>query len=231
LSKGGLNREILEETRIKMKKAKIGHVPHNKGKTNKEIYGEYKALKLKEHSSKIRLGQEPPNKGKTLEELYDIEKAKEIRKKLSKWKRNFKVWNKGLKGKDNPLYGKCPINQDQIKKLSEDRKGSGNPMYGKPAWNKGIPCNQQTKEKISKANKGRVGVMKGKKHSKETIKKLRYANQNKKALIRNDGVKYDFIEDAAKELGCSRHTIKRAIIGHPAYLRPYKGYTFVSSNL
>lgn len=33
--------------------------------------------------------------------------------------------------------------------------GDKNPMYGIPAWNKGIPCSEETKNKISKANSGR----------------------------------------------------------------------------
>lgn len=39
-------------------------------------------------------------------------------------------WNKGLKGSDNPNYGKHPHSPEFLKWLSESRKGAGNPMYG-----------------------------------------------------------------------------------------------------
>jgi len=39
-------------------------------------------------------------------------------------------------------------------------------------WNKGIPCSQETREKLSKVLKGKKGTMVGKHHSEETKRKI-----------------------------------------------------------
>jgi G:T-mismatch repair DNA endonuclease (very short patch repair protein) len=46
------------------------------------------------------------------------------------------------------------------------------------AWNKGVPCMQVTKDKISVAKKGKTSSFKGKNHTQETKCKLREARKN-----------------------------------------------------
>jgi group I intron endonuclease len=165
-------------------------------------------------------------KGKTYEQIYGTELANKIREKCSKWKRNFKPWNKGLCGIKNPMYKKSYMSKENREKLSKERTGAGNPMYKATPWNKGIPVSKETKNKLSLALKGKPSPMKGKKLTKEQIEKARIANPKRVKVQRNDGIIYNFIEDAAKELGCSRHSIKRACINHSSFIKPYKGYTF-----
>jgi len=78
--------------------------------------------------------------------------------------------------------GKYIRTEESKKKSSESHKGlqvrSYNPFFGRKH-------SKETKEKISKANKGKIGypTMLGKKHSKETKEKMRLkALGNKRAL-------------------------------------------------
>ncbi len=126
-----------------------------KGKSIEEIYGEKKALEIKE---KIKLSQ------------------KEAREQ-GRVRKNYK------KGKDNPLYG-IERTQEAKDKISKANKGEKNGQYGVKKTEeqkeylsnlfKGREKSQETKDKISKANKG-------KKHSlehKERIRSMNIGNQN-----------------------------------------------------
>ena len=50
--------------------------------------------------------------------------------------------------------------------------GDGTCGFSKKPWNKGIPCTDATKIKISKANSGKMGFWKGKTLSEETRNKI-----------------------------------------------------------
>ena len=68
-----------------------------------------------------------------------------------------------IKGKGNPMYGKSAMKgkhhsaETRIKQ-SNAKSGKNNPMYGKPGTNLGKPCRDETKIKLSKANKGKHRV-------------------------------------------------------------------------
>ena len=85
----------------------------------------------------------------------------------------------------------CPKFMAACEKFSIERKGSGNPMFGKEPWNKGLDVNHPVIAKIAEDRKGKktsdevklkqsesakkriVHGHTGKKHSPETIEKLR----------------------------------------------------------
>ena len=51
---------------------------------------------------------------------------------------------------------KCaPFTEEHKANISKSRTGEKNPNYGKPAWNRGIPCTEDAKRKISEKLKGR----------------------------------------------------------------------------
>lgn len=69
---------------------------------------------------------------------------------------------------------------------NKNRTGERNPGYGKPAPNRGVPMSEETKKKISEANKGKPSPMKGKqspfkgkKHSNEAKQKMSLARKGK----------------------------------------------------
>lgn len=76
--------------------------------------------------------------------------------------------------------------RDQTKKLiSEKNKGrklseeTKSKMRGRIPWNLGLPCNEETKAKLSAINKGKPGPFKGKKHTLESKEKMSKAVKGK----------------------------------------------------
>jgi len=98
--------------------------------------------KTKDKISKALKGKSSSLKGKNYEEIYGIVRAKEYRQKRQS----------ELKGKKT---GRVP--------KTAWKKGSS-------PWNKGIPCSEERKRKISQAEKG-------KKLSEETKRKISVANK------------------------------------------------------
>ena len=161
LTEGGDGGEIpCEEIRKKISLKLKGRTPHNKGKhlseeTRKKISAANKSRHLSEESRKKMFGS---NKGKHFSE--------EHKRKIS-----------------NSLKGK-PKSEEQKKKLSENMKGKmlgeKNPMFGKhhTEESKKKICeskkniSDETRRKISNANKGRTSPNKGKPMSEEQKKKL-----------------------------------------------------------
>jgi hypothetical protein len=65
------------------------------------------------------------------------------------FKKGFIPWNKGkihLRGKNHPMFGKHHTEQTKLK-LKEKLKG-------RTVWNKGIPCPEEVKRKISITKRG-----------------------------------------------------------------------------
>lgn len=77
--------------------------------------------------------------------------------------------------KSGKLYGNKGkyFSEETKRKMSESHKDKNHP------WNKDIPRTEETKKKISKGNKGKVGYWKGKIFSKETKKKISEANKGR----------------------------------------------------
>lgn len=79
----------------------------------------------------------------------------ELRKRQSESQKGKKNSMFGRKGKESPRYG--------ISHTLESNKKNSESNKGKIPWNKGVPCREETKNKLSKANKGNPSPMKGKK--------------------------------------------------------------------
>lgn len=89
----------------------------------------------------------------------------EIKKKLLEANLGRTPWNKGNKG---------ACSKETIERQSKSH-------LGQVAWNKGIMCSEETKKKISKANKGKpspMGML-NKKHSEDTKRKQSEAKRGK----------------------------------------------------
>lgn len=78
------------------------------------------------------------------------------------------------------------MSEETKKKMRQnhrDNSGKRNPMYGKPSWNKGVTKETDNRIKrgdFSKEHKRKIGeAHKGKKHSKEQIKKLSQTRKRK----------------------------------------------------
>ena len=120
-------------------------------------------------------------------------------------------------GKNHPLYGKHHSDESKIKnseahkgkipwnkgkKLSEEHKlNLSEALNGRVAWNKGrkgiYHCSEETKQKMSKSNKG-------KKRSEETKKKMSENSCKKQEVICiTTGKTFDCIKDAEKHYKCS----------------------------
>jgi group I intron endonuclease len=99
--------------------------------------------------SEINKGMNNPNYGKhpsdeTKRKICESNKGKH-KGNLSEEHRK-KISNR-LKGENNPNYGKH-FSEDHKRKISESKKGT-------LAWNKGKPCNEKTKKKLSEYWRGK----------------------------------------------------------------------------
>lgn len=73
----------------------------------------------------------------------------------------------------------------------QHREGKTSPMKGKIPWNKGKKISEQTKRKISEANKGKPSLMKGKPGPNKGKKIPKCAvNTGKHRVYREDGTYY-----------------------------------------
>lgn len=74
----------------------------------------------------------------------------------------------------NPMRGK-KHSEEAKRKMSEHGKGR---CKGRVPWNKGIPMDDETKEKLRQLNVGEKNPFYGRKHSKESIEKMSESHKN-----------------------------------------------------
>lgn len=79
----------------------------------------------------------------------------------------------------------CKRSLEQRQHYSNSKKGNKNPQFNKPAWNKGVPCREETKEKLRLANKGNPSPNKNTHLSEERKQYLHNINVGK-IYVTND---------------------------------------------
>lgn len=118
------------------------------------------------------------------------------------------------------------------------REFADTPSLGQPAWNLGIPCSEERKLAISKANKGRKKSeaeiqqirerMKGRKHSEETKRKLSLSKMGDKNPAFGKAAHNKGIPMSAEQ----KIKLSKALLGRevPESVREktYKKYIFIS---
>ena len=85
-------------------------------------------------------------------------------------------------------------------------------ITGKPSWNRGIPMTNETKIKISEALKG-----------KSPTKGIPKPNARKRILCITNGIEYDSMSIAAKELSLDNGCVSKVCYG---ILKHTKGFKF-----
>lgn len=119
--------------------------------------------------------------------------------------------------------------------------GDGTLGLSKTPWNLGIPCSQSTREKISKANKGKVGYWKGKTLPEETRKKISETRKLRKIkgsintaietlLYTKDGIlvnRFKSGAELARYLGISSAYVNNCIKNN----RLYKNFKIVQNKV
>ena len=113
----------------------------------------------------------------------------------------------GQKGEKNGMFGKTHT-EEVKKRLSEASKG-------RPSILKGTHLSEETKKKLSEARKGRFtgkdNPFYGKKHSQETIDKIKKISKGRlppnTIKIKIDDIEYESITDAARKLNMCAPTI------------------------
>ena len=171
-----LGKKFSAKTRKKLSLAHKGAPAWNKGKTG--IYSDEVRKKMSNAQKKLYAnGYQSPSKG--------LKRSAETKRKLSLAKKGMPAWNKGKTG----IYSdevKKRIS-DTLKKLyadgyqspnkglkrsAESRKRLSLAKKGMPAWNKGIPLAESSKEKIRKARLHQVFPVKDTKPEKDLQKIL-----------------------------------------------------------
>lgn len=120
---------------------------------------------------------------------------------------NMTIGGEALFGENNPFYGKTHTieTKEKLSLLASQRIGNKNPFYGKHhseetlelmrKVHKGVKPSEETKKKMSEAQKGEKNHFYGKHHSKETKKKLSETRRDKTPLIAyNDTEKLTFTD-------------------------------------
>ena len=118
---------------------------------------------------------------------------------------------------------RAPFTEEHKAHISESRIGEKNPNYGKPAWNRGVPCPEETKEKIRKKLTGKKRPdqserMKGE-HNPNFGKPL---PEKTKAILREKALARDLSGENNPMYGKhqtdeAKEAIRQARLGKPAW--------------
>ena len=134
------------------------------------------------------------------------QRSKTISENQSKLTLEEKYKIRDVRGNLNPMWGKTHTPEAR-KIISLANKGKVGPKLGKP-------LSEETKKKLSDNGKKWVGSLNpffGKKHTKETIEKMKLNKLGQKPTVYNrisiDGIDYDSCADASRKLGILTSTI------------------------
>lgn len=171
----------------------------------------------------------------TQEKLNEYEKF--FIKRYNTLCKNNEGYNVAEGGYGNPYIGKTEEELNKIKQKMKDNhadiNGSNNPMYGKKHSKEskrkmsekatGRKCSDETRQIMSKSQKGEKNNFYGKHHSEDTKQKLSEANKGKnspqsKKIAQYDKqinlIKiYDSIRQAERETGVDHSSISRCCKG------------------
>jgi len=137
----------------------------------------------------------------TINEIDKGDNQEELNKKECFWIEyhnsmtpfGYNIRNGGANGK---------LSEETKQKISRSKMGSG---LGKIPWNKGIRSSEETKQKISISLSGNKHPMFGKKHSKETRRKMGIGKR--KAIVVDDFVCFLSLTYAADFFKTSKENI------------------------
>lgn len=113
-------------------------------------------------------------------------------------------------GEKNPMYGvHLHISDERKKRLSERNSGKGNPMYGVH-----LKISEKNKRIASEKFSGEGNPFYGKKHTDETIEKMRKNNKRKRAVrCVETGEQYSSIKEAGRITGVFSDSIWKCCSG------------------
>jgi hypothetical protein len=100
--------------------------------------------------------------------------SEETRKKLSIAKKGQVAWNKGKKLTEEH------IQKLRVPKVNRNVENKTQFKKGQVAWNKGIKANPESVKKMILSKIGKPSHRKGKKHTEESIQKMRESHKNAK---------------------------------------------------
>ena len=134
------------------------------------------------------------------------QRAKTLSENQSKLTLEEKYKIRDVRGNLNPMWGKTHTPEAR-KIISLANKGKVGPNLGKP-------LSEETKKKLSEIGKTWVGPLNpffGRKHTEESIEKMKLSHKGQKPSAFNrisiDNVEYDSCADASRKLGILISTI------------------------
>ena len=102
--------------------------------------------------------------------------SEEARKKMREHHADFRGEKSPNYGRKFPGRGKGRVlSEETRRKIGVANKGK---CKGRVPWNKGIPMDEETKGKLRQLNVGEKNPFYGRKHSKESIEKMRESHKN-----------------------------------------------------
>lgn len=117
--------------------------------------------------------------------LYSMEKLNIPRRTRSESRKGEKhpFYGKHLSEEHRRKIGEASkgrkLTEEAKRKISEANRGEKNGMYGKPSWCRGNSLSEETKQKIREARKKQTSPMLGKHHSEESKQKMSKANKGR----------------------------------------------------